>query len=104
MLGLEICRRLREQGRDVRGLVRIGSTREPLLRDLGVDVHHGDLRSPQTVGPACDGVTTVVSTATAMAEKERGLTLRAVDLTTQMPLGVFPSSAPRRGPPAIAFN
>lgn len=33
-----------------------------------------------------------------------GLTLRAVDLTTQMPLGVFPSSAPRRGPPALAFS
>lgn len=32
------------------------------------------------------------------------LTLRAVDLTTRLPLGVFPSSAPHRGPPAIAFS
>ncbi|RZU66604.1 hypothetical protein EV379_2967 [Microterricola gilva] len=32
------------------------------------------------------------------------LTLRAVDLTTRMPLGVFPSSAPHRGPPALAFS
>lgn len=33
-----------------------------------------------------------------------GSALRTVDLTTQMPLGVFPSSAPRRGPPALAFS
>lgn len=29
---------------------------------------------------------------------------RAFDVTTQMPLGVFPSSAPRRGPPALAIS
>jgi len=86
MLGLEICRRLREQGRAVRGLVRPGSSRESLLRDLGVEIHHGDLRSPPTVAPACDGVTNVVSTATAMGAKEKGLTLRAVDRDGQLAL------------------
>jgi len=86
MLGLEICRRLREQGRAVRGLVRPGSSRESLLRDLGVEIHHGDLRTPPTVAPACDGVTTVVSTATAMGAKEKGLTLRAVDRDGQLAL------------------
>jgi uncharacterized protein YbjT (DUF2867 family) len=86
MLGLEICRRLREEGRAVRGLVRPGSPREPLLRELGVEIHHGDLRAPPTVGPACDGVTTVVSTATAMGAKERGLTLRSVDRDGQLAL------------------
>jgi NADH dehydrogenase len=86
MLGLEICRRLREQGRAVRGLVRPGSPKEPLLRDLGVEIHHGDLRTPPTVAPACDGVTAVVSTATAMGARERGLTLRAVDRDGQLAL------------------
>jgi NADH dehydrogenase len=86
MLGLEICRRLREQGRAVRAFVRPGSPREQLLRELGVEIHHGDLRSPPTVAPACDGVATVVSTATAVGASERGLTLRAVDRDGQLAL------------------
>ena len=86
MLGLEICRRLREQGRAVRALVRPASPKESMLRGLGVDVHHGDLRTPHTVAPACDGVDTVVSTATAMGAKTRGLTLRDVDRDGQLAL------------------
>ena len=86
MLGLEICRRLRAQGRAVRGFVRQGSARERTLRDLGVEVVHGDLRSPDTIGPACEGVATIVSTATAMGSKEKGLTLRAVDRDGQLAL------------------
>jgi uncharacterized protein YbjT (DUF2867 family) len=78
-LGSEICRRLRAQGRAVRGLVRPGSPREGMLRELGVEIAHGDLRSPDTVGPLCNGVSTIVSTATAMGSKDRRLTLRAVD-------------------------
>ena len=86
MLGLEICRRLREQGRAVRALVRPGSSKEAALREVGVEIHHGDLRTPSTLAPACDDVTTVVSTATAMGAKERGLTLRAVDRDGQLAL------------------
>ena len=86
LLGLEICRRLRAQGRAVRGLVRPGSPKEALLRELGVEIHHGDLRTPSSVAPGCDGVTTVVSTATAMGAKERWLTLRAVDRDGQLAL------------------
>jgi uncharacterized protein YbjT (DUF2867 family) len=117
MLGLEICRRLREQGRAVRGLVRAGSPREPLLRELGVEIHHGDLRTPPTVAPACDGITTVVSTATAMGAKEKGITLRAVDRDGQLALVelarlrgvkafVFLSASPnlRRSAPLIRYK
>ena len=86
MLGLEVCRRLREQGRAVRGFVRPGSAREGALRELGVEIAHGDLRSPDTIGPACDGVATIVSTATAMGSKDRGLTLRDVDRDGQLAL------------------
>jgi uncharacterized protein YbjT (DUF2867 family) len=85
-LGFETCRRLREQGRPVRGLVRPGSSKEGELRRLGVEIAHGDLRSPDTIGPACDGVATIVSTATAMASKDKGLTLRAVDRDGQLAL------------------
>ena len=117
MLGLEICRRLREQGRAVRGLVRPGSSRESLLRDLGVEIHHGDLRTPPTIATACDGVTAVVSTATAMGAKEKGLTLRAVDRDGQLALVelarlrgvkafVFLSASPnlRRSAPLIRYK
>ncbi|HEU4720664.1 MAG TPA: SDR family oxidoreductase [Gemmatimonadaceae bacterium] len=79
VLGHEICRRLRVRGRKVRGLVRPGSAKEGALRELGVEIVHGDLRSPETLGPACDGIATVVATATAMGSKERTLTLRGVD-------------------------
>lgn len=117
MLGLEICRRFREQGRAVRALVRPGSPKESLLGQLGVEIHHGDLRTPPTVAPACDGVTTVVSTATAMGAKERGLTLRAVDRDGQLALVelarlrgvkdfVFLSASPnlRRSAPLIGYK
>ena len=85
-LGLETCRRLRAQGRPVRGFVRPGSPKEGELRKLGVEIAHGDLRSPDTIGPACEGVATIVSTATAMGSKDKALTLRAVDRDGQLAL------------------
>jgi len=117
MLGFEICRRLRAQHRAVRALVRPGSVKEPLLRDLGVEIHHGDLRTPPTVAPACDGVSTVVSTATAMGSKDRSLSLRNVDRDGQLALVelarlrgvksfVFLSASPnlRRTAPLIRYK
>jgi len=86
MLGLEVCRRLREQGRAVRGLVRRGSPKEPRLREIGVEIAYGDLRTPATIAPACDDVATVVSTATAMGAKDRALSLRNVDRDGQLAL------------------
>jgi uncharacterized protein YbjT (DUF2867 family) len=116
-LGLEICRRLRDQGRGVRALVRPGSPREPLLQEIGVEIHHGDLRVPHTVAPACDGVATVISTATAMGSKDKSLSLRTVDRDGQLALvelarlrGVksflFLSASPnlRRSAPLIRYK
>ena len=85
-LGSEICRRLRAQGRPVRAFVRQGSPKEDELRQLGVEIVHGDLRAPDTIGPACEGVATIVSTATAMGSRDRKLTLRAVDRDGQLAL------------------
>lgn len=85
-LGSEICRRLRAQGRKVRGLVRPGSPREGMLRELGVEIAHGDLRAPDAIAPHCGGVSTIVSTATAMGSRDRRLTLRAVDRDGQLAL------------------
>lgn len=86
LLGTEICRRLRERGWPVRGLVRTGSPKETALRELGVEIVHGDLRMPATVDAACRDCEAVISTATAMGSKDRSLTLRAIDHDGQLRL------------------
>jgi uncharacterized protein YbjT (DUF2867 family) len=86
VLGLEVCRRLRTRNQPVRAMVRTGSAREEELGRLGAEVVHGDLRSREAVEAACRGATAVVSTATAMASKERANDLRAVDRDGQLSL------------------
>jgi NADH dehydrogenase len=86
LLGTEICRRLRERGRDVRALVRPTSTRAPALRALGVDVAIGDLRDRGSLVAACRDVDAVISTATAMGSKDRALSLNEIDRKGQLRL------------------
>jgi uncharacterized protein YbjT (DUF2867 family) len=86
LLGSEICRRLRERGRDVRALVRATSTRAPALRSLGVEVVIGDLRDRGSLVAACRDVDAVISTATAMGSKDRTLTLNEIDRKGQLRL------------------
>ena len=67
-LGSEICRRLAAAGKPVRGLVR--ETADPAkvaaLKAAGVGVVQGDLRDPISLQAACQGVTTVISTASSL--------------------------------------
>jgi len=86
LLGSEICRRLRERGRDVRALVRAGSAREAALRALGVHIATGDLRDRGSLVAACRDVDAVISTATAMGSKDRALSLNEVDRKGQLRL------------------
>ena len=86
VLGSEVCRRLRARDHAVRGLVRPSSPRESALREMGVEVSSGDLRSRAAVEAACRGVTAVISTATAMGAKDKSLTLRAIDRDAQLTL------------------
>ena len=86
ILGSEICRRLRARGRPVRGLVRSGSPNAEALRNLGVEIVEGDLRARGSLETACEGVTSIVSTATAMGSKDRTLSLRSVDYEGQLRL------------------
>jgi NADH dehydrogenase len=73
-LGREIARRLLAQGWPVRVLAR--STSDPdvvnALKDLGAEVVEGDLREPWSLLPPCDGVDTVITTATAMTSTQPG--------------------------------
>lgn len=70
-LGGRVARILSEQGHRVRCLVRPTSD-DAVLRDLGVDVARGDLTEPESLAVACQGVTTVVATATVIARRLAG--------------------------------
>jgi uncharacterized protein YbjT (DUF2867 family) len=53
------------------------------MRSIGVEISNGDLRSRAAIEAAFKGVTTVISTATAMGSKDKSLTLRAIDRDAQ---------------------
>ncbi len=84
VLGSEVCRQLRASGQEVRAFVRHGSSREGRLLNLGVTIVNGDLASRVALEEACAGVTTVITTATAMGSTEKGNSLRAVDRDGQL--------------------
>jgi uncharacterized protein YbjT (DUF2867 family) len=80
-LGGEICSRLAQAGKPVRGLVRPSSSPEKIaaLQKQGVEIATGDLKDPASLDAACRGVTTIYSTATAIQSREEGNTLDRVD-------------------------
>jgi len=78
-LGSEICKRLRTNGETVRGFVRPGAKREQELVALGVEIAHGDLKDPASVEAACQGVESIISTATCIMSKRSGDSLKKVD-------------------------
>ncbi len=70
-LGGRVVRRLADAGQQVRCLVRAGSD-TTALRGLGVELVEGDLTDPASLRAACEGVTTVVSGATAIGRRLSG--------------------------------
>jgi NADH dehydrogenase len=67
-VGKRIALRLRQEGRSVRALVRGGASRAEAkeLRAAGVELADGDLTRPGTLAAACEGIDTVITTATSM--------------------------------------
>ncbi|MGZ4431848.1 MAG: NmrA family NAD(P)-binding protein, partial [Gaiellales bacterium] len=57
-VGVELVRRLREQGRPVRVLVR-SDTAAGRLGGMGVELAHGDVTDPGSLRGALDGVVRV---------------------------------------------
>lgn len=66
MLGGAIVRKLSQGGDDVRALVR-NPDAEAAMRSAGVRPVFGDLKDPASLLTACEGVTTVISTANSAA-------------------------------------
>jgi len=79
-VGKQIGLRLRQQGRKVRALVRGGASRAEAkeLREAGCEIVDGDLTRPETLAAACQGIDTVITTATSMPHG-RDAGLRRVD-------------------------
>ncbi|RAX47132.1 hypothetical protein DQ354_02750 [Arthrobacter sp. AQ5-06] len=80
-LGGRVARLLRSDGQDVRCLVRRHSD-DAGLRGIGADIARGDLTEPATLAAACQGVDTVIATATAITRRLAGTypaTIRSAD-------------------------
>jgi len=67
-LGTEICRQLAAKGKPVRAMIRSTSDQAKVgkLKALGAELVQGDLRNRASLEAAYQGVTTVISTASAM--------------------------------------
>jgi uncharacterized protein YbjT (DUF2867 family) len=87
-LGSEICRRLTSQGKAVRGLVRATSKPERVaaLKAWGVETVLGDLRDPATLEKPCQGVDTVITTATTTVSMQPGDSIPITDQQGQLGL------------------
>lgn len=85
-LGSEICRLLTERGDRVRALVRPSSdpARVARLRELGIETIVGDLKDPDTLAPACEGASVVVSTASTTSSRQPDDTIPRVDRDGQI--------------------
>lgn len=79
-LGQRVTRRLLDSGQPVRGLVR-PRTNVSTQGVPGLEIVPGDLTDPASLSSACQGVRTVVFTATAIGRRLAGerVSLRAVD-------------------------
>jgi uncharacterized protein YbjT (DUF2867 family) len=88
LLGMEICRRLRHDGKSVRGLVRATSdgAKTAELVKIGVELVRGDLKDPSSLEMACAGITTVISTASSTLSRQEGDSIETVDQRGQIAL------------------
>jgi uncharacterized protein YbjT (DUF2867 family) len=84
-LGGEICRRLRTAGQSTRALVRPTANPERTadLATAGVELIQGDLRDSRSLRDACQGIQTVISTASMMVSRQPADTVDNVDAAGQ---------------------
>lgn len=80
-LGTEICRLLTAEGKRLKGLVRATSAAEKVeaLKSMGVETVEGDMKDRNSLDKAMQGVTHVISTATAIVSRQEGDSIKSVD-------------------------
>jgi uncharacterized protein YbjT (DUF2867 family) len=88
LLGSEISYLLRGRGSRVRALARPTSDAARLarLRDRGAEIVLGDLKDRASLEAACQGVTTLVTTASSTLSRQPGDTIDTVDRQGQLDL------------------
>ena len=88
LVGLEVCRRLKESGSQVRALIRTTSDAQKRaeLERLGVELAEGDLKDSASLARACSGVQSVVSTASSTLTRQAGDSIETVDRRGQLAL------------------
>jgi NADH dehydrogenase len=88
ILGSEICRRLAAEGKPVGALVRATSdpSKVATLKRYGTTLVQGDLKERSALDAACQGVTTVISTAFSTLSRQAGDSIETVDVKGQMSL------------------
>jgi uncharacterized protein YbjT (DUF2867 family) len=88
LLGTRVCERLRTEGRPVRALVR--KTSDPgkinALKSFGCELAIGDLKDPSQIDAACQGISSVISTASSTLSRQQGDSIESVDLQGQLTL------------------
>ena len=88
LLGSAICRELAGRGDEVRALMR--ATSDPIetskLKERGINLVNGDMKRRATLEAACQGVKTVISTATCTRSRQPDDSIQSVDLQGQLDL------------------
>jgi uncharacterized protein YbjT (DUF2867 family) len=95
-LGGRVVQLVRDQGREVRCLVRAG-TEDAHLRRRGVEIVRGDLTDPNSLLPACEGVATVVATATAIGRRLAGAKRPTIHEVDHVGMSALIDAAERAG-------
>lgn len=80
-LGMEVCRQLTENHKNVFGLVRKTAAEEKTktLKQLGVQTVEGDLKDNASIKKALQGIDTVISTASSTFSRQEGDSIQTVD-------------------------
>jgi uncharacterized protein YbjT (DUF2867 family) len=88
ILGGLVAQHLAASGAAVRGLVRTTSdpSKRAALAAAGVAMVEGDLRDPSSLGRACAGVRTVVSTVCTTVQRQPGDSIEVTDRDGQLAL------------------
>jgi uncharacterized protein YbjT (DUF2867 family) len=88
LLGLEICRLLAEKNKDFRALVRNTSDEGKVdqLKKMGAEIVTGDLKDPNSLIDACQGIAGIISTASSTLSRQEGDSIQTVDLEGQLNL------------------
>ena len=81
LLGNDVVLRLRLKGKRVRALARptANTNRLDALRQSGAEVFFGDLKQPETLKAACQGVEEIIATASSTLSRQANDSIETVD-------------------------